>query len=346
MRQYKSDIASLKLRSTDVRLKAAGVIGMTLDSYMARTKEKSIEVDHVFIDEAGYASLVKVLPVLISNTPITLLGDHKQLPPVCEMGRDEILKFEDNNSAFVWDSSAVECESIWQAASVDSAVENYRQQMPPSFNHLKRRALTTSYRFGKKLAAVLHEHVYSEEGFYSGLSNDTQISIFNVNNHAHLGEHDIGRRANMAEAMCVIKIIDSGVIESGLSMSENGQSDYCDGDFAVLTPYRDQVALITKLKPELAEQDRVLTVHKSQGREWHTVIYNVCDIGNGAHPWFTDSTNDMSGGLSNVNTAVSRAKKHLIIVCDSNAWQAKSAQLIGGLIQARTKRYQYQETSV
>jgi len=69
----------------------------------------------------------------------------------------------------------------------------------------------------------------------------------------------------------------------------------------------------------------------------------VCDIGNGLMPWFTDSTNKISGGLANVNTAVSRAKQHLIIVCDADAWQHKQDQLISGLIEVRSKRYQYQQ---
>jgi len=326
--QYKTDVATLKSYSTEARLISAGVIGMTLDSYIARTKDKSFEVDHIFIDEAGYASLVKTLTAFASNIPITLLGDHKQLPPVCEMGRDEVLNAESNNAILMWDLSAIHCESIWSASSRESALENYKNQSAPDFNKLKKRALTTSYRFGKKLASVLHNHVYTEEGFYSGLENDTQISIFNVDNRAFAGDGDVGRRANVAEANCIMKILNSSILG--------------DDEFAVLTPYRDQVALLAKLKPDLAEQGRLLTVHKSQGREWHTVIYSVCDIGNGAHPWFTDSTNAMSGGLSNVNTAVSRAKKHLIIVCDSNAWQARSKQLISGLIDARTRRYQYQ----
>jgi superfamily I DNA and/or RNA helicase len=194
---------------------------------------------------------------------------------------------------------------------------------------LSRSALTSSFRFGKKLASVLDQYVYVEEGFHSGLDADTKLSIFNVQNQRRFDQADIGRRANMSEALCVLKIIQQGIIETN--------------DFAVLTPYRDQVSLLAKLKPELLDHDRLLTVHKSQGREWHTVIYSVCDIGNGASPWFTDSTNALSGGLSNVNTAVSRAKQHLIIVCDSNAWEVKKDQLISGLIQARSKRYQYQE---
>ena len=326
--QYQSDVTTLKAHSTEARLISANVIGMTLDSYLARTKDKAMDVDHVFIDEAGYASLVKTLPVFATRGPITLLGDHKQLPPVCELSRDEIIKSENSNSALLWDLSAIHCESVWTAKSKEAMVLNYKNSIPPSFKELKRCALTTSFRFGKKLASVLREHVYMEEGFYSGLDQDTQLSIFNVSNRRRFDDDDIGRRANMSEALCVLKILEKGVLESD--------------DYAVLTPYRDQVSLLGKLKPELIDSDRLLTVHKSQGREWHTVIYSVCDIGNGVQPWFTDSTNTVSGGLANVNTAVSRAKKHLIIVCDSTAWEAKPAQLISGLIQARSKRYQFQ----
>ena len=329
LKQYKSDEVTLKSFSTEARLISANVIGMTLDSFMARTKDKQIKVDHTFIDEAGYASLVKTLPAFISSNPITLLGDHKQLPPVCELNRDTIVKQEENNAAFIWDLSAIYCESLWETDTVDNALTAYKQQEAPLFNKLSKSALTKSFRFGKKLSAVLDEYVYTEEGFHSGLNQDTKISIFNVQNSPHFGELEVGRRANISEAQCVLKILNKGVLEND--------------DFAVLTPYRDQVSLLAKLKPELIEQDRLLTVHKSQGREWHTVIYSACDIGNGLAPWFTDSTNSLSGGLSNVNTAVSRAKQHLIIICDSNAWEAKPNQLISGLIRARSRRYQYIE---
>lgn len=326
--QYTSDAVTLKTFSTEVRLISANVIGMTLDSFIARYKDKPIDVDHVFIDEAGYASLVKILPAFITRGPITLLGDHKQLPPVCELNRDDIIKNPNNHNAFVWDLSAIHCESIWRAKSAKTAVNHYRDNAAPVFKNLKQSALTTSYRFGKKLASVLHDYVYMEEGFNSGLGRDTQLSIFNVQNRQGCSDGRIGRRANMDEALCVLKIIEKGLLNTD--------------DFAVLTPYRDQVSLLAKLRPELIDNDQLLTVHKSQGREWHTVVYCVCDIGNGLRPWFTDSANALSGGLANVNTAVSRAKTHLVIVCDSSAWEHQQNQLIRGLIKARSTRYQYQ----
>jgi superfamily I DNA and/or RNA helicase len=105
-----------------------------------------------------------------------------------------------------------------------------------------------------------------------------------------------------------------------------------------LAPYSAQVRALTNALPEFQKQNKVLTVHKSQGQEWDTVIYSVCDIGNGKKPWFTDSQNTMSSGLNNINTAISRAKKTLIIVCNPDEWHFFQGQLITSIIGAATKR--------
>ena len=72
-----------------------------------------------------------------------------------------------------------------------------------------------------------------------------------------------------------------------------------------------------------------MTIHKSQGREWDTVIVSVTDT----DPYgraFMD-TRDLRN-LKLVNTAVSRAKKYLYIVCDYDSWKGKDDELISKLI--------------
>ena len=61
----------------------------------------------------------------------------------------------------------------------------------------------------------------------------------------------------------------------------------------------------------------------------HTVILSVVDT---ADKWFVDSTIAISKGLNLVNTAVSRAKKQLIIVCDKDYWINQKGQLLTDLI--------------
>ena len=76
--------------------------------------------------------------------------------------------------------------------------------------------------------------------------------------------------------------------------------------------------------------DNILTVHASQGREWETVILSVVDSSD-RDIFFTNS--EITQGLHTINTAISRVKKNLVIVCDTDYWKRKgSSQLIGAII--------------
>ena len=80
-------------------------------------------------------------------------------------------------------------------------------------------------------------------------------------------------------------------------------------------------------------RDCVMTVHASQGREWDTVVFSVADNGVVSRdvPFrFTSSETEVGRRL--VNTAVSRAKRRLVLVCDRDHWMQKEGELIGGLL--------------
>ncbi len=95
-------------------------------------------------------------------------------------------------------------------------------------------------------------------------------------------------------------------------------------DFVILAPYSHQEKLLQDTFPHLKKEQRILTVHKSQGREWDTVFLSICD--STSEKWFTDSNTQR--GKSVLNTAVSRAKKRLIIVCDTHQWIKANGQMI------------------
>ena len=76
-----------------------------------------------------------------------------------------------------------------------------------------------------------------------------------------------------------------------------------------------------------------MTVHGSQGREWDTVILSVADNGIASRDVplrFTSSQTPI--GMKVVNTAVSRAKRRLIVVCDRGFWTSRKDELIGGIL--------------
>ena len=73
--------------------------------------------------------------------------------------------------------------------------------------------------------------------------------------------------------------------------------------------------------------DDVVTVHGSQGREWDVVIFSVTDSFQEA--FLTNSRRPES--LKLLNTAVSRARKTLILVGDAADWKHRPGQLLSEL---------------
>lgn len=125
------------------------------------------------------------------------------------------------------------------------------------------------------------------------------------------------KRTNLAEKAAIEKYLSSDKKSSG--------------SIGILTPYVNQrkllkqVAQLGGLSP-----DSVVTVHGSQGREWDTIILSVVDT---SDRFFTDTENKASNGLNLINTAVSRAKKELVIVCDYQYWIKQKDQLICKLLE-------------
>ncbi|MDR0930373.1 MAG: AAA family ATPase [Clostridiales bacterium] len=317
------------------RMEQAQVLACTVDGYIARIKpsgasiegdtkrknrmDNEAEIDekstlpnydfnaaHVFIDESAYLSLIKAATLLGMDAPLTLLGDHMQLPPVCEM-QDSAFNQSENENVFMWAQSAIHLEEIF---ADDRAVlrRNYINATPPTFNLLKKVDLTTSFRFGNRLSDILNYCVY-KNGFKSAVG-ETNFKIVVIDSPKQATDD---KRTNANEASGVVSYV-----------KQNHLTDY-----AILTPYRKQVGAISGLM-SYYERENVMTVHSSQGREFGTVLLSVCDTF--GDKWFTDSCNGRSGGLNILNTAISRAKDCLVIAIDCKSWDNTSPQFLSKMI--------------
>ncbi|MHA7864874.1 DEAD/DEAH box helicase [Flagellimonas marinaquae] len=306
--------------STEERLKNVSIVGATLDTYLYRFREDRLNADHIFLDEAGYSNIIKALTLFNQGLPVTFLGDHMQLPPVCEISKRDIQNDTNFRPVMVWDQSAIFLEALFVQKNLDDVVRGYLNGVQAPFQSLKKTNLTGTFRFGKSLANVLQQYVY-KEGFSSKLNTETEIILYDVKN---LPENRRGGRLNSSEVDAIVNLVNSNFTP--------------ESSVAILAPYSAQVRAIGNRLSAYQQNNKVLTVHKSQGQEWDTVIYSVCDIGNGKRPWFTDSQNTLSSGLNNINTAISRAKKRLIIVCNPDEWRFFQNQLITGILNAATKK--------
>lgn len=260
---------------------------------------------HVFLDEASYCSLIKAATLTAYHAPLTFLGDDMQLSPICEMPDDEMRG--PREAVAVWAQSALYLEDALQGAD---AANGYRNALAPAFCRMKKYELSKTYRFGAALASILSQTVYNRllEG---STEHETQLLFL----HA---QKIVGRekRTNTAECKAICRYLDR----------------HREEDIGILTPYKNQRNLLaSEIKRYGCSPDMALTVHGSQGREWDTVLFSVVDT---TDKFLTSIHIPKSNGCKLINTAVSRAKKKLIIVCDCEYWMQQTNELIGKLLAA------------
>lgn len=283
------------------------VIAATVDTCIARiTPNGEPGFDHVFLDEAGYCPLIKGAVLTAYHCPVTFLGDHMQLPPVCEMDIKDI-DTPGHKPVFLWAQSALYVDQALSkhlSITYDTFIHN---EEPPQIA-MQKYNLLHSYRFGIALANALSGVVYPQ-GFQGNPAVVTNVECIST----HRTHTDLLRACKDEQEKIVAYC-----------------SKHIGENIGIITPYKDQRdAIKEKLKEAGLPYDNVMTVHASQGREWDTVLFSVVDT----HAmWFTDSDNQLSKGKNVVNTAVSRAKNKLIIVCDDSFWKLKHEQLIGRLL--------------
>lgn len=297
-----------KVSQRENALVLAGTIDSALDILAASNKNGEdladirFTVSHVFLDEAGYTCIAKGMTVFACGAPVTFLGDHKQLPPVCEM----------NNIP-----SALAPVCLWAlpvayySELLYGGLEKlfqlcYSQNMEPSFDTFAYFSLNTSYRFGPELASILAKYVYTDR--FKGIA-DTPFSIKVIHAPRYSGPLKNSSRSEGESIASYLRAYPSA-------------SD----SIAVLAPYRGQTKYLRSIVPR-QYRDNILTVHRSQGCEWDTVILSVVDT---YQPYFTNS--NLSIGRSVLNSAISRAKRQLVIVCDTQVWSNRSKQMITELV--------------
>ena len=289
---------SAKLQQKGEALVLAGTIDGAL--YDLRPDEKTMRIRHVFLDEAGYTSLAKAAAAFTSEAPITFLGDHNQLQPVCEMNTIH----PNNAPVCLWALSAAYLSEFLQYPLDDLYLNCYCRSEAPSFSLLDHFTLNTSYRFGDKLASILARHIYGND-FHGVSSAPFEIVVIDA-------PHAVGpiKNSSLSEANAIRNYIQENLL----------------GTFAILAPYRGQCTYLRKILG-WSYKENILTVHRSQGREWDTVILSIVD---GHSPYFANS--HLQIGKCLLNTAISRAKQRLVIVCDTMIWEQMSNQLVHELI--------------
>lgn len=313
----KEKINSFQKEYAQKKLQQAYLTGMTADSYNSRFKDEPLNAKHIFIDEGGYMPIIKAFGMCRNNIPLSILGDPNQLPPISEMN-NEISEGGKYESVILYGMSAFYLTTLFKFG-YDGLKRAYFENKDPDVSNAPIVELVQTHRFGNKLAEILDTYVY-KNGFTSALGNNGfKLEFIDAVNVAVPGD-----RINPAEADSICNMLSSNEVQ---------------GTIAVLTPYKNQVAHLKKTTKGLIDPNQIMSIHKSQGQEWDTVIVSLVDYQTrGPYGmWFTSSQNKLSNGLKVVNTAVSRAKKRLILVGHYGFWVAQKNELFGELLRSAQK---------
>jgi hypothetical protein len=311
MTQTQQRIHQLEQLTLEVRLHQVRVIGLTLDHYIGYWAGNRPPLAQVFLDEAAYTPLIKALTLFRGNVPVAMLGDDRQLPPVCEANPKQ-MQAEPLRPCLLWARSAPFVELALNHRNDPDDLHLLHilvdhPHRPPPFQFIARQTLTVSYRFGPNLAHLLGELIYDEDGIHLTAANqygDLQIQVI------HAPRSASNDWTSEAQAQAVRAHVQNR-----------------HADFAVLAPYKNQVRMIQhQVGHHLS--DRVMTVNAAQGQEWDTVIFCASDCGK--DPFLTDST--IPQGKATLNTAISRAKHCLVLVLDRNYWRQRPHQLLSRLM--------------
>lgn len=283
------------------------LFGITLDNLSSRNIDN---ISHVFLDEACYSCIAKTSLLYLYNSPITFLGDHMQLPPVCEANDTDF--FGEYENMFLFAQNGIYSVDLFSKDfhELFTDFQSHSSQLPEK---LSTSSLNQTHRFGKNLSLILDKFIY-RNGFTSAL--DSEIEIFSIN--APRISPPSNKRENIYEVHAITSYINT----------------FAPDDYVVLSPYTNQIKL---LKKALKNNDNILTVHKSQGQEWNTVILSVTDT---FDKYFVDVNSNRNNtnivGKQVLNTAISRVKKTLVIVCDCKYWLSQNNQLIADLVKIST----------
>ena len=236
--------------------------------------------DLVIMDEAGQCNVATALLPIARAKQLLLVGDTNQLRPVITL--EDNINDKLKNEFKIQDDYDYSTHSILDIMKLHDKISNDIM-------------LTFHYRCGKKIID------YSNQRFYGGnlnldyLIEDGNISLIDVKNINSKHKNE-----NYEEASAIIDYLKRNDLK----------------DTAIITPFKNQQCLITDmLKENMIENVTCGTIHQMQGGEKNTII-----ISTSLSPKTSKKTFDWIKNNSEItNVAVTRAKKNLIVVTDSEA---------------------------
>ncbi len=238
--------------------------------------------DYLIVDEASQVDLATGVLAFSCAKNIVIVGDQKQLPNVLTPGDIHI------------------ADSIWYQHHFDERYHFATHSMLASAAEIWDQApsvlLREHYRCHPKIAGFFNQKFYNGELIVmtEDHGENDVLTMYRTAEGNHARGHMNQRQIDVIREEVLPTLVKQGF-----------------HDIGIITPYRDQVAAISK---ELGSQYETATVHKFQGREKDAIVLASVDNVIGE---FVDDPNLL-------NVAVSRAAKSLSVVISNNKANEKT----------------------
>ena len=190
-------------------------------------------------------------------------------------------------------------ESVFRKYSIHEAYRyssfSFLSSVSELFPDVPTVMLSEHYRCVPRIIEFCNEKFYGNNlVIMTKDENNHELGLFLTSTGFHSREH-----SNLRQAEVIAKEILPALKEE-------------DGSIGIITPYQNNARLIR----EVIKRDdvKVDTIHSFQGREMDTIIFSTSD----------DIITDFSDSPMLINVAVSRAKKHFILVASSDPQPPKS----------------------
>ena len=298
-------VAVLEKFTRDLRsslLERARIVATSATYAMLATRDLD-EFDVVLIDEASMLPLP--LCFLLSGRArerVVIAGDFRQLPAIAR---------SDSPMVQQWYS-----RDVFDCAGVIDLVDERRE-------HPAVATLTTQFRSHETLCSLINNRFYggalrtktdsaAERYIYRdplAYLNRSPLVLVDTSELAPLGEVQSGSKLNLLHALIVRKL--------ALLLSAHGIALLPEA-LGVIVPYRAQADLIRSLIDECSLGDvlSVGTVHKFQGSERDAIILDLTESAPHMVGGFLNPHSLRATGARLLNVALSRAKRHLIVVAN------------------------------
>lgn len=291
--EIEREITELKKQIEDVEnnlLKEAKVIGATLSMFHSRSILYSRKYDVVIIDEVTMAIQPQVFfASCFAYKKVIVVGDFNQLQPIIRTKNNDLVK--------EWLK-----KDIFRKNGITSLTDN-------RLNTLK-----IQRRMKAPIAEISNQTLYNgfleHQPISSEINDEPAVSFYNTSNfkpYSTIPQSGHGR-INVYNGVLSIKLAQKYYHLENIN------------HIGIITPYRSQANLISKLIKDLNLQSKVSadTVHKFQGIEKDVIIFDITDGVNTQGFRLGANLRDVQESPYLFNVAFTRAKHKLIVIGDLN----------------------------